>query len=78
MEGPAHGRDPGGSGEAHVLEVGADGAALGAAEPTHGLTARLVILTKGAAYPGQHGDLRASTGLYDIAGPPGSSPPVKF
>jgi hypothetical protein len=57
VEGAAHGSDPGGPRESHLLEIGAGRAALGAAEPSHGMAARLVVLTKGATYPGDHGVL---------------------
>jgi len=49
VEAPAHGRDPGGSGESHFLEVRAGGAALGAPEAPHGLAAGLVMLSDQAA-----------------------------
>jgi len=49
VEGSPDGRDPRGTGETHVLEVGAGGTALDAAEPTEGMTARLMMAAKDAA-----------------------------
>src|SRR5687767_595960 len=41
--------DPGGAGEAHLLEVRAGGAAVDADEAAHEMAARLMLLAQGAA-----------------------------
>jgi hypothetical protein len=48
VERPATRGDPGGAREPHVLQVGTGRAALDAAEAAQGMTAGLMVLTKGA------------------------------